>query len=159
MLICKFGRCVLWFVFFSLQKILPPTVQTNLGGRNFASCVALGRIFGATFRNACPPARAQLRPLRPKAAEQSRTQRRRRGAEAKVTPKYLPRATQDAKCLPTSGLGQQVRTKKSTRLVTILQKRVLFFVRAWPSANNGNCFRLLGKSDNCLQACTNSSTE
>ena len=38
-----------------LQKLLPPTVQTNLGGRNFASCVALGRIFGATFRNACPP--------------------------------------------------------------------------------------------------------
>ena len=57
-----------------LQKLLPPTVQTNLGGRNFASCVALGRIFGATFRNACPPTRAQLRPLRPKAAEQSRAQ-------------------------------------------------------------------------------------
>ena len=37
---------------------------------------------------------------------------------------------------PTSGLGQQVRTKKSTRLVTILQKRVLFFVRAWPCAKN-----------------------
>ena len=74
MLICKFGRRVLWFVFFSLQKILPPTVQTNLGGRNFASCVALGRIFGAIFRNACPPTRAQLRPLRPKAAEQSRAQ-------------------------------------------------------------------------------------
>ena len=53
---------------------------------------------------------------------------------------------------PTSGLGQQVRTKKSTRLVTILQKRVLFFVRAWPTANHDNCFRLLDKSDNRLQA-------
>ena len=61
-------------LFLHWGKILPPTVQTNLGGRNFASCVALGRIFGATFRNSCPPTRAQFRPLRPKAAEQSRAQ-------------------------------------------------------------------------------------
>ena len=38
---------------------------TPLGG-NFASCVALGRNFGATSRLAAPPARAQLRVHTPK---------------------------------------------------------------------------------------------
>ena len=53
----------------------PPTSSPDPPGeRNFASCVALGRIFGATFRNACPPTRAQLRPRHPKAAGQSRAQ-------------------------------------------------------------------------------------
>ena len=43
------------FLLLEKKNFPPPPVQTNLGGRNFASCVALGRIFGATFRNACPP--------------------------------------------------------------------------------------------------------
>ena len=72
--VCKDASFGLLSLFCSQKILPPPTVQTNLGGRNFASCVALGRIFGATFRNACPPTRAQLRPLRPKAAEQSRAQ-------------------------------------------------------------------------------------
>ena len=80
MLICKFGRRVLGFVFFSLQKILPPTVQTNLGGRNFASCVALGRIFGATFRNACPPPASSSAPS---ALRRESRAARRRGDRAK----------------------------------------------------------------------------
>ena len=63
-----------------MQKILPPTVQTNLGGRNFASCVALGRIFGATFRNACPP---PARSSAPSALRRWSRAARRRGDRAK----------------------------------------------------------------------------
>ena len=74
----------------------PPQVQAHLGGRNFASCVALGRNFGVTFRSAprlraAPPYR-----LRAEGGETAR------GGHAirKVAPKFLPRATQDAKFLP-----------------------------------------------------------
>ena len=49
----------------------PDLLANTPEGRNFASCVAPGRNFRATFRKA-PPAHAQLRPLRPEAEEWSR---------------------------------------------------------------------------------------
>ena len=58
----------------------PPTVQTNLGGRIFASCVALGRNFGATFRNACPPPASSSAPS---ALRRESRAARRRGDRAK----------------------------------------------------------------------------
>ena len=125
-----------------MQKILPPTVQTNLGGRNFASCVALGRIFGATFRNACPPTRAQLRPLRPKAAEQSRAQaggQRQRLRRNTYPGQRKTRSVSDLRSWPTSP------DKKKYTLCDNLAKACTFFVRAWPSGKSDNCFRHLEK--------------
>ena len=75
----------------------PDLLANTPTGRNFASCVSLGRNFGVTFRvaprlRAAPPYR-----LRAEGAEL-----RAGGGHAirKVAPKILPRATQDAKFLP-----------------------------------------------------------
>ena len=69
----------------------------TLTERNFASCVALGRNFGLTFRSAprlraAPPyrLRAEGAELRPSGGHAIR----------KVALKFLPRATRDAKFLP-----------------------------------------------------------
>ena len=65
---------------FVCKRFSPPTVQTNLGGRIFASCVALGRNFGATFRNACPPPASSSAPS---ALRRESRAARRRGDRAK----------------------------------------------------------------------------
>ena len=77
--------------------LCPGLLANTATGRNFASCVALGRNFGVTFRvaprlRAAPPYR-----LRAEGAEL-----RAGGGHAfrRVAPKFLPRATQDAKFLP-----------------------------------------------------------
>ena len=75
----------------------PDLLANTPEGRNFASCVALGRNFGVAFRvaprlRAAPPYR-----LRAEGAEL-----RAGGGHAirKVALKFLPRATRDAKFLP-----------------------------------------------------------
>ena len=113
----------------------PPQVQTHLGGRNFASRVALGRNFSATFRKA-PPAHAQLRPLRPEAEEWSRA---RAGGGSKGYAEIHTQGDARREASPRWGGCQQLRTKKSTRFFKIVARRVHFIVRTWPSAFLHNC--------------------
>ena len=112
----------------------PPQVQAHLGGRNFASCVALGRNFSATFRKA-PPAHAQLRPLRPEAEEWSRA---RAGGGSKGYAEIHTQGDARREASPSWGVCQQVRTKKSTRFCKIVARCVHFFVRTC-----SNLFRCL----------------
>ena len=100
----------------------PPQVQAHLGGRNFASCVALGRNFSATFRKA-PPAHAQLRPLRPEAEEWSRA---RAGGGSKGYAEIHTQGDARREASPWWGVCQQLRTKKSTRFCKIVASSVLF---------------------------------
>ena len=100
----------------------PPQVQAHLGGRNFASCVALGRNFSATFRKA-PPAHAQLRPLRPEAEEWSRA---RAGGGSKGYAEIHTQGDARREASPSWGVCQQVRRKKRTCFCKIVPRCVLF---------------------------------
>ena len=79
----------------------------NRAGGSFVACVALGGSFGVVFSALAPPARAQLR-LHTLRGVDPELGAGRGGASREVTPKFLPRATQDAK-FPPSGAGCGLR--------------------------------------------------
>ena len=78
-----------------------------LGTPPLLSCVALGRTFGVISSALAPPACAQHR-LHTLRGVDPELGAGRGGASREVTPKFLPRATQDAK-FPPSGAGCGLR--------------------------------------------------
>ena len=114
-------RPLVYFLLFA--KDSPPHRPDQPGGEKFRVLCCPRQDFRRNLPKCVPPARAQLRPLRPKAVEQSRAQ---------------------------AG-GQRERLRRNTYPGQRKTRSVSDF-RSWPSAKKDKCFRLPEKVKTAFMA-------